>query len=373
MSIELPVSIGEALDKLTILDIKMKKITDDRKYDVEKEFNLLNSKLEKYKKEHVFYYNILLSINESIWNMQDIFRDSNNLQEQNQLCTQIIKENDNRFRVKKKINNLSNSVYKEQKGYMPKTAFVLTHLGLGDNITTIGAVRYLSTCYDKVLVVCKEKNKKNMALLYDDDETIEVYPVVEDKHISPKMGFNYNRFKQITENHDLYLAGYHCLTKHPEPFTDLPFNFYRDMGINEKYFREYFHVHIPQESKILFNKLKNNNYIFIHNSASTGNVFSIDEVETKLDFNRQETLVINPNKNIYNNNDKYFELADAFLNHPLAFYIDVIINAKKIIMTDSSFFCLAINLAIKTNECYVKSRGGINYEYLNDKTRFFSL
>ena len=112
MSIELPVSIGEALDKLTILDIKMKKITDDRKDDVEKEFNLLSSKLEKYKTNFVFYYNILLSINESIWDMQNIFRDSNNLQEQNQLCTQIIKENDNRFRVKKKINNLSNSFYK---------------------------------------------------------------------------------------------------------------------------------------------------------------------------------------------------------------------------------------------------------------------
>ena len=43
-SIELPVSMGEALDKLTILNIKMKKITDSRKVDVEKEFNLLSSK-----------------------------------------------------------------------------------------------------------------------------------------------------------------------------------------------------------------------------------------------------------------------------------------------------------------------------------------
>lgn len=373
MSIELPVSIGEALDKLTILDIKMKKITDNRKNDVEREFNLLSSKLEKYKTNYIFYYNILLSINESIWVMLDIFRDTNNLQEQNQLCTQIIKENDNRFRVKKKINNLSNSFYKEQKGYMPKTAFVLTHLGLGDNIMTIGAVRYLSTCYDKVLVVCKEKNKNNMALLYGDDETIEIYSVEDDKNISPKKGFNHNRFKQITENHDLYLAGCHCLTKHHEPFTDLPFNFYRDMGINEKYFKEYFHVHIPQKSNLLFNKVKNNNYIFIHNSASTGTVFSIDEVENKFKFNRQEILVINPNKNIYNNDDKYFKLAEEFLNHPLAFYIDVIINAKQIIITDSSFFSLAINLPIKTKECYIKSRNNRNYSHLNSKTSFLHL
>ena len=95
-SIELPVSMGEALDKLTILDIKMKKITDARRADVEKEFNLLSSKLEKYKEEYIFYYNILLSINESIWDMQDLFRDSKDPQEQNKLCIKIIKENDNR-------------------------------------------------------------------------------------------------------------------------------------------------------------------------------------------------------------------------------------------------------------------------------------
>tara|TARA_B110000858_G_scaffold197484_1_gene259296 strand:+ start:3456 stop:3659 length:204 start_codon:yes stop_codon:yes gene_type:complete len=64
---------------------------------------------------------------------------------------------------------------------------------------------------------------------------------------------------------------------------------------------------------------------------------------------------------------------DAFLNHPLAFYIDVIINAKKIITTDSSFFCLAINLAIKTKECYIKSRDNRNYSYLNTKTSFLYL
>ena len=58
----------------------------------------------------------------------------------------------------------------------------------------------------KLLVVCKEKNKRNMELFYGDDETIELYPVVNDKNISPRLGFNYNAFKQITKNMDLYLA-----------------------------------------------------------------------------------------------------------------------------------------------------------------------
>ena len=37
MIINLPISIGEAIDKLTILDIKLEKITDNRKNDVKKE------------------------------------------------------------------------------------------------------------------------------------------------------------------------------------------------------------------------------------------------------------------------------------------------------------------------------------------------
>jgi len=372
-SIELPVSMGEALDKLTILNIKMKKITDSRKVNVEKEFNLLSSKLKKYKKEYVFYYNILLSINESIWDMQDQFRDSNNPQEQNRLCIQIIKENDNRFRVKKKINNLSNSNLKEQKGYKPKTAFVLTHLGLGDNITAIGAVRYLSTCYDKVFVVCKERNRRNMELFYGDDESIELYPVVNDKKISPRLGFNYNAFKQITKNMDLYLAGAHCLTKNPNPYTDLPFNFYRDMGVDEKYFWNYFHIHRPPQSQALFKKLGSiNKYIFVHNSSSTGEAFGIAEIEKKCKFDKNKTFVVNPCINIYKKDDPFFELAESFLNHPLPFYVDLIINANKVIMTDSSFFCLAMNLPIKTSQCYLKSRDSRDYSYFYNKKYYES-
>ena len=55
--IELPISMGEALDKLTILDIKMKKINDERRNDVKKEFDLLNSKLSIYKNNYNFHYN----------------------------------------------------------------------------------------------------------------------------------------------------------------------------------------------------------------------------------------------------------------------------------------------------------------------------
>jgi len=362
--IKLPVSLGEALDKLTILDIKMKKIKDNRRNDVEKEFNLLNDKLKVYVKKNLFYYNILLEINENIWNMQDKFRALNNSAEQNKLCIDIIKENDNRFRVKKKINNINNSTIKEQKGYKSKQAFILTHLGLGDNITSIGAVRYLSTCYDKVVVVCKDKYKKNVELFYNDDKSIEIYPVNSDKDISPQLGFDYNKFKKITKDMDLYLAGSHCLTKKHEPFTDLPYNFYKDMGIDEKYCKEYFHINISDDSIKLFDNLKNvKEYIFIHNTSSIGQNFNLNDMEKKFNFDRQKILIINPNQNEYNKDDIFFELAQTFLNKPLPVYITTIINSNKIFMTDSSFYCLSVMLPIKTTECYLKSREGVKYSF----------
>ena len=48
MIIELPVSLGEAIDKLTILHIKCDKITDERKIDVQLEYDILYEKLKDF-------------------------------------------------------------------------------------------------------------------------------------------------------------------------------------------------------------------------------------------------------------------------------------------------------------------------------------
>jgi len=366
-SIELPVSIGEALDKLTILDIKMKKITDQRKSDVEKEFLLLNSQLDEYKNKYIFFYDILVNINEEIWDMQDLFRATKDNQQQNKLCIKIIQENDNRFRVKKKINNLTNSDLKEQKGYIPKTAFVLSHLGLGDNIIFIGAVRYLSTCYDKVIVVCKNINVNNVKLFYSDDSDIEMFTI--DHHLTSS-SIIINQFKEKYKNHlnpnnlDIYTCGpCQIINKTAIPVkNNIPFNFYMDCNIDYKYFWKYFYIPESVESKELFNKL-NTNYLFIHNIASTGEVFTINYIEKNFNIDRNKILIINPNKNLYNQEHQFYNLAQIFINLPLIYYVDTIINADKLFLTDSSFLCLSLNLSIKTKNCYYYSRGN-SYSHL---------
>ena len=57
--IVLPVSLGEALDKLTILDIKCEKIKDSRRDDCLKEYNTLYDSLKEYVTTFSYHYRIL--------------------------------------------------------------------------------------------------------------------------------------------------------------------------------------------------------------------------------------------------------------------------------------------------------------------------
>ncbi len=162
-SLELPVSYGEAFDKLTILDIKLEKIKDNRRNDVQKEYNAIFSKIQPLFNINVLYhYNILKDINLRIWEMQDTFRDSCNIDEKNKLCNEIIVDNDRRFRVKHKINHLLSSHLKEQKGYIKRRAFISNELNKNN-----GLIRYFSTLYDEVIVEGMDTS------IYADDPTIK--------------------------------------------------------------------------------------------------------------------------------------------------------------------------------------------------------
>lgn len=366
----LEVSLGESIDKLTILDIKKNKITDERYYFVEKEYNILFVELQKYISKHTYYYNILRDINKTIWDMQDEFRYSNIDTHKNKLCMNIINENDRRFRVKKKINQLCNSELKEQKGYIPTKAFVLSHLGLGDNITSIAAVRYLSTKYDEVYVVCKNKNKQNVELFYKDDTDIKIISVENDRNISPRL--NIKEFLKLSENMDKYLCGVHLYKKRHCEFKKIPFNFYKDFNIKYDVFWKYFHVNIPNKSKELYAIIKEYKVLFIHNTSSTGNVFEVEDVLYKLNIISDEYLIINPDTNYYDITDSKYKIAEYFVYEPLAHYIDTIINSNYIVLCDSSFFCLSLQLPIKTNNCFYISRNNHTYDYLYEQEYGFS-
>ena len=120
------VSNGELLDKLTILELKISNISDDKKLiNVKKEFNELNplAKLlfEKFKDELLIKYKELALINSELWKIEDDIREcekNKNFGEKFvELARAVYFTNDKRSNVKKQINILTGSGFIEEKSY----------------------------------------------------------------------------------------------------------------------------------------------------------------------------------------------------------------------------------------------------------------
>jgi len=159
----LPVSIGEALDKLSILDIKLDNIKDSRRNNVKVEYDMLYEKLESYVKQCEKYYNMIKKTNTYIWNLMDLLRDGENINDESyiKLCKDTIIANDVRFRIKNKINILSNSLLKEQKGYkFLKILIDLTNY-TGNIELLVKPLLYNSILYDEIYIKSINQNQIN--------------------------------------------------------------------------------------------------------------------------------------------------------------------------------------------------------------------
>ena len=125
MRIEIPVSFGELIDKLTILEIKKSKITNNKKLkNVQLEFELLNKKYQTIlndTKELQVFYDALLKVNSKLWEIEDKIRILENNKEFNEefidLARSVYKSNDERFAIKNEINKTFDSEIQEQKEY----------------------------------------------------------------------------------------------------------------------------------------------------------------------------------------------------------------------------------------------------------------
>ena len=119
------VSVGELLDKISILEIKKKKIKDTEKLKfINGEYNVLKDQLDKnvksdQKLEKLF--KSLKEINAKLW----LIEDGKRLCEKNsdfgdkfiKLSREVHFLNDNRSKIKLKINNHTGSKIKEIKEY----------------------------------------------------------------------------------------------------------------------------------------------------------------------------------------------------------------------------------------------------------------
>lgn len=122
----IPVSIGELLDKISILEIKMDRIPDEgKKSKVIEELGLLTKQVQGYNSIDVKYFlGALKEINVVIWDAVDFLHteDAKPLWRRNpfkitSLARTIYRQNDERARLKRDANLRFGSTLVEQKHY----------------------------------------------------------------------------------------------------------------------------------------------------------------------------------------------------------------------------------------------------------------
>lgn len=127
---KIEVSDGEILDKLSILQIKLKKIEDICKLkNIKKEFNILYKATTKIKSklsedqliELELLYRQLEESNSILWNIEDNIRYREEIslfdEEFVKIARSVYITNDVRSEIKRKINNLTKSSLVEEKSY----------------------------------------------------------------------------------------------------------------------------------------------------------------------------------------------------------------------------------------------------------------
>ncbi len=124
-NIRVPVSPGETLDKITILEIKTERINDEAKLiNVRIELQLLTGIWQEAVDEDQVLVDLrrdLKGINETLWQIEDDIRDKERDREFDQrfieLARQVYITNDRRSEVKKAINAHLGSQIMEEKSY----------------------------------------------------------------------------------------------------------------------------------------------------------------------------------------------------------------------------------------------------------------
>jgi hypothetical protein len=125
--IEVPISVGELVDKVTILEIKSEKIEDaDKRENIRRELDALTGVLKPLVAATPAIVALkaeLRSINETLWRIEDDIRDCERRRDFGaafvELARAVYQTNDRRAATKRKIDDLTGSELVEEKSYAP--------------------------------------------------------------------------------------------------------------------------------------------------------------------------------------------------------------------------------------------------------------
>ncbi len=119
---KIEVSNGEIVDKLTILEIKLEKIKDEKKLEnIRFEYEVLNKSAAQILSKEDPLYKQLREVNSKLWDIEDQCREYERQKDFGEgfiyTVRQVYINNDERSRIKKKINEQTGSQFVEEKSY----------------------------------------------------------------------------------------------------------------------------------------------------------------------------------------------------------------------------------------------------------------
>lgn len=177
------VSIGEIIDKYSILELKNKYIKDESKLcEIQKEMKVLDNIVYSAKQTH--FYKLLLYINERIWVDTDNIKNTNeNNKDLIESSKHIFDNNQKRFRIKNYFNILEKSNIKECKSYSDNKCFI--NINSQDDIyNKIPEINYLCISYDIIYINDNYKQTisnlfKNPNIKFIEDNNLDIIEIFD--------------------------------------------------------------------------------------------------------------------------------------------------------------------------------------------------
>jgi len=313
MATHIIISLGEVLDRLSILNIKKDRFIDPTKLEyVTHEINTLPEIEEKYME----LFNQLLDVNKSLWAVEDNIRELENSRNFGDefifLARSVYKLNDRRFKLKNEINTLSDMTIAEQKQHpcvnKKQNIIIFPHLGLGDFLCCLSAIRIYAEQF-KVHLIIKAEYEQKIRFFLRDITDLEYILVHND------------RYQDIEFNKGIPVKaiGQHR-TGLPIMTEDFPSVFYKDFGLPKESMHDmFFYIRDMFEENKIYQKIskEHRDYIIIHDDPSRN--LTIDDDILPENINR-----------IY--------IGRGHKDIPMIYSKKLLENAREIHCIDSSFF-----------------------------------
>lgn len=117
-----PISLGELIDKITILQIKIERLKGDALQNAKKELDALEATLNDLDLSiDPFLIQLLKDVNQDLWQIEDDIRDQERQKNFGEaficLARSVYHYNDRRAKIKKEINITYGSALTEEKSY----------------------------------------------------------------------------------------------------------------------------------------------------------------------------------------------------------------------------------------------------------------